>query len=428
MTLKDAATSTLVTISRTTSMKIPDPHARPMSLSRRHLLVSLCAVAGSIGCAARSPATTASVSPSPSSEDAPRASGEAATPSVPPKDPSTITLDAWTAASRMAPGINIGNTLENTASWETGWGNPVITREFVASLAKLGFKTVRVPVAWDTYAVDEKILPEKMARVAEVVDWILEEDMFAVVNIHWDGGWIDSGNQEKFPETYGTFSVDAERKFRSYWQQIATHFADRGEKLLFEGLNEETKFSGVGSKEKEYATLLRVNQLFVDTVRNTGGRNASRLLVVAGHHTDFEKTADDLFKLPKDSAQGRLFISVHYYTPWQFCGLAEDADWGKVKPTWGAPEDVKEQTRLFDLMAEFAKTHDVPVFVGEYNVTEKREPESRLLWLKGVTRAAMQRKMVPVLWDTGGEVSRAAPHDPSDVLAALLRELEAGPR
>lgn len=334
-----------------------------------------------------------------------------------------MTLDAWTAASQMSPGINIGNTLENTTTWEIGWGNPVITRQFVSSLAELGFKTVRVPVAWDTYAVDERILPEKMERVAEVVDWILGEDMFAVVNIHWDGGWIDSSNKEKFADTFATFSADAERKFRSYWQQIATHFADRSEKLLFEGLNEETNFSGVGSTEKEYATLASVNQLFVDTVRNTGGRNATRLLVVTGHHTDFEKTASELFKLPKDSAKNRLFLSVHYYTPWRFCGLAEDAEWGKVMSTWGSSEDLEKQTELFDLLAEFSKERDIPIFLGEYNVTEKRASESRVRWLKAVTKAALERKMVPVLWDTGGEVSRTAPHQASSELRALLADI-----
>ena len=63
----------------------------------------------------------------------------------------------------MTPGINIGNTLENTTTWETGWGNPPITKEYVQSLAQLGFKTVRLPVAWDTYADDGRIQPDKIS-------------------------------------------------------------------------------------------------------------------------------------------------------------------------------------------------------------------------------------------------------------------------
>src|SRR6185295_331194 len=81
-------------------------------------------------------------------------------------------LDVWSAAKLMGTGVNIGNTLENTTTWETGWGNPRITKEYVQSLAKLGFKTVRVPVAWDTYARNGRIAEDKLARVGEVVDWI----------------------------------------------------------------------------------------------------------------------------------------------------------------------------------------------------------------------------------------------------------------
>ncbi len=128
-----------------------------------------------------------------------------------------------------------------------------------------------------------------MSRVAEVVDWITRAGMFCVLDIHWDGGWIDSDVKEKYPRP-DTFSPDAEKKFKSYWEQISTFFAGKNEKLIFEALNEETNFSGEGSEDKAYATLTRVNQLFIDTVRKTGGNNAKRLLIVTGYATDFKKT------------------------------------------------------------------------------------------------------------------------------------------
>lgn len=392
------------------------PHERkPLIASRRRWLVLLGGAMSllPLGC----------LTPQAGPEEAPSPELGAKPPSqrgTRSKNDASPFVDAWTAASQMSPGINIGNTLENTTHWETGWGNPLITREYVERLAELGFKTVRVPVAWDTYAVQEKVLPEKMERVAEVIDWILSAGMFAVVNIHWDGGFIDSSQKEKFPDTFATFSRDAERKFRSYWRQIATHFAFRGERLLFEGLNEETNFSGVGPEEAAYATLTRVNQIFIDEVRSTGGRNAERLLVVTGYATDFAKTSSPLYVLPKDSVPDRLLLSVHYYTPWQFCGLEEDADWGKVMHTWGSERDVAELGALFDKMERFSREHDIPVFLGEYNVTEKRDSTARIRWLTAVTRAALERRMVPVLWDTGGEVSRRAPYAPSPELEAIL--------
>jgi endoglucanase len=331
-------------------------------------------------------------------------------------------LDAWTAASRMSPGINIGNTLENTTTWETGWGNPPITEEFVLSLAHLGFKTVRLPVAWDTYAVEGRIQSDKMRRVREVVGWILGAGMFCVLDIHWDGGWIDSDKKDKFPETFATFSPEAEKKFRSYWQQISSAFGDKGEKLIFEALNEETNFRNEGSQEKAYATLTRVNQMFIDIVRASGGNNSKRLLIVAGYSTDIAKTCDSGYSLPKDTIPGRLFISVHYYTPYQFCGLSEDADWGKMRPTWGTPDDTKELDELFDKMKDFSTRNDIPAFIGEFGVTTKnKDPAARVRWMSAVVRGALARKMVPVLWDTGGDVSRRGPYAASDALLQTLR-------
>ncbi len=336
-------------------------------------------------------------------------------------------VDAWAAVPLMTPGTNIGNTLDNTTTWETGWGNPPITKEFVQSLAHLGLKTVRLPVAWDTYAVDGRIQPDKLSRVREVVDWITGAGMFCVLNIHWDGGWIDSDKKETFPKTFATFSADAEKKYRSYWEQISTFFAGKNEKLIFEALNEETNFSNEGSEQKAYATLTRVNQLFIDTVRKTGGNNARRLLIVVGYSTDIKKTCARAYALPKDTIPGRLFISVHYYTPYQFCGLNEDADWGKMMPTWGTADDVKQLEQLFDAMKGFCTRNDIPAFIGELGVTLTKESASRLRWMSAVMNAAVSRRMVPVLWDTGGELSRHEPYAASPDLLQTLKNLGPAP-
>jgi endoglucanase len=340
----------------------------------------------------------------------------------PPLEP-IAELDAWPAVGRMSPGINIGNTLENITHWETGWGNPPITEEYVRSLAARGFKTVRLPVAWDTYAVDGRIQGDKFRRVSEVVDWITKAGMFCVVNIHWDRGWIDSSFAERFPkEIQETFTPEAEKRFRSYWHQISTFFAGKNEKLIFEALNEETKFEKEGSIQKAYATLTRVNQLFIDTVRKTGGNNAKRLLIVTGYTTDITKTCDPLYKLPNDTIPQRLFISVHYYTPWPFVGMTKDESWGKVAQTWGSQKDVQELNRLFDMMREFCSKNDVPAFIGEFSVSEKKESASRIRWMSAVMDAALSRKMVPVLWDTGNDMSRHPPYEPKpDLLQVLSR-------
>jgi hypothetical protein len=117
---------------------------------------------------------------------------------------------------------------------------------------------------------------------------------------------------------------------------------------------------------------------------------------------------------------------VHYYTPWQFVGLTEDASWGKMRPTWGSASDVAELNRLFDLLQAFTQRNDIPAFVGEFGVTEKKEAASRVRWMTAVAQASLERKMVPVLWDTGGDISRKPPYAASPALQLTLKTLGAG--
>ena len=332
-------------------------------------------------------------------------------------------LDAWGAAKRMGIGTNIGNTLDNTTTWETGWGNPRITKDYIQKLAALGFRTVRLPVAWDAYAHDGRIDPDKLARVGQIVDWASQAGMFCVVNIHWDGGWIDSDDEKRFAKTYHTFSPEAERKFQSYWSQIAGYFADRDQHLVFEGLNEETNFSGTGSEEKAYATLAHVNQLFIDTVRKTGGNNATRLLIITGYSTDIVQTTNGHFSLPTDTVPHKLLLSVHYYTPWAFAGMDRDDGGQKMQPTWGSASDVAELNRLFDRMSDFSHRNDIPVFLGEFAPNPVKERASRVRWMLAVAQGALARQMVPVLWETGADISREPPYAASAALSEVLQKL-----
>jgi endoglucanase len=150
------------------------------------------------------------------------------------------------------------------------------------------------------------------------------------------------------------------------------------------------------------------------------------LLIVTGYSTDITKTCAKEYKMPQDTVPKKLFISVHYYTPWQFCGLTEDADWGKMMTTWGSPADVKEFERLFDMMKDFSTRNDTPAFIGEFGVAAKKESDSRTRWITAVAKGAIARKMVPVLWDTGNEVSRHEPYTATDDLIQMLRNIGAG--
>ena len=248
--------------------------------------------------------------------------------------------------------------------------------------------------------------------------------MFCVVNIHWDGGWIDSGDRKKFGKAFHTFSPEADRKFKGYWTQIAGYFADRDQHLIFEALNEESHFDGTGSENEAYATLRRVNQTFIDTVRASGGNNGKRLLIIAGYTTDVDKTATDKFILPRDTVPHKLLLSVHYYTPWPFAGMTHDESWGKMRMTWGTDDDVAELRRNLDKMEAYSKQKDIPVFIGEFGAVNSKDPRSRAKWMASVALTAQSRDMVPILWDTGQDISRNPPFTVSPELSFVLKQVQ----
>jgi endoglucanase len=186
-----------------------------------------------------------------------------------------------------------------------------------------------------------------------------------------------------------------------------------GHKLIFEGLNEEARYyiGGDSSGQPDYAALNEINQLFVTTVRAEAGYSETRALLIAGFHTDIALTCVDAFVVPNDPVgPGKLFLSLHYYTPFTFCGLDTVESWGSPATTWGTDQEKAELNSLFVQAANFSASRNIPIILGEFGVTQgenyPRESASRTLWMDSVTQASLARGIVPVLWDTGSEISR----------------------
>ncbi|MBR6624150.1 MAG: cellulase family glycosylhydrolase [Ruminococcus sp.] len=314
----------------------------------------------------------------------------------------------------MGIGINLGNTFESSGDWiaqwgdgtpnsyETAWGSPTVTKELIQGYADAGFGVVRVPVAWSNMMANDgsyKINPDYMSRVQQVVDWILDEDMYVILNLHWDGGWL-----EKLPEDHDNVMA----KYSAIWEQVSAEFSMYGDHLMFEAQNEElgwgtlwNQWSGsTDGKAESYGYVNEVNQTFVNIVRNSGGNNPERHLLISGYNTDIKLTCDPLFKMPDDPA-GRMALSVHYYTPAGFAILEEDADWGKASSTWGTEAEIAELERNMDSLKNTFTEKGIPVIIGEYGCPKKnKEPESVRKFITSVCEASVSRNGIcPVLWD-----------------------------
>lgn len=320
-------------------------------------------------------------------------------------------LTSLQISKEMSPGINLGNTLEALPA-ETTWGAPLTTQATMDGFKAAGFKSVRIPVAWSQYAdANNNISPAWMARVTQVVDYARKAGLYTVINVHWDGGWMDHPTYEK--------QAEINAKLAKFWTQIATHFKDYDDHLLFAGTNEVGMVNTSGAPTPEYAAVQNsFNQTFVNTVRATDGNNAKRHLVVQGYYTSIEHTVATN-TVPKDSAANRLFMEVHYYDPYNFTlnGDSKIWQWGAIATdatateTWANEPWADEQ---FQKMKARFVDQGVAVIVGEYGAYPKPKEKfpgmSRYsqYWAQTITRSIVQHGLVPMWWDTGGLIDRVS--------------------
>lgn len=281
---------------------------------------------------------------------------------------------------------------------ETLWGNPKATKELFTSLKKNGVNAVRIPVTWrDHMDSDGNIDREWMDRVQQVVDYAYSQGMYVIINVHHDGGgdpkfgaWIIEESQKD----YNTFL----KKYKNVWKQIAERFKNYSDYLIFESMN-EVGFDTLYNKNKAdaYNLINKINQDFVDIIRATGGNNAKRHLLIAGYYTDIERTCDSLYKMPDDKA-GRCILSVHYYTPWDFCTCDR-------KHTWGTNSEVRQMETLIGKMKKNFVDKGIPVIIGEYAASGS-DLSSCIFFIEKLNKLCSDYGIATFIWDSGRQVNR----------------------
>lgn len=328
-------------------------------------------------------------------------------------DASGMSSTAVQLAAKIKLGWNIGNTLEAT-NGETAWGNPKVTKALIDAVKASGFNAIRIPCSWNQYLANTataQIKTEWLNRVKEVVQYCVDNNMYVVVNIHWDGGWLENNITE-------AKKVENNAKQKAFWEQIATHLRGFDEHLLFASANEPAVEDAA-----QMAVLTSYHQTFIDAVRSTGGKNAYRTLVVQGPTTDIEKTNKLMLTLPTDATVNRMMVEVHYYTPWNFAGLTKDESWGKMfyywgtgyhsttdterNANWGEEADLEKN---FKLMKTQFVDKGIPVLLGEFGAIRRTtltgdaltlHLKSRAYYLKTVVKQAKANGLLPFYWDEG---------------------------
>ena len=315
---------------------------------------------------------------------------------------STAGLTSVELTRQMGIGWNLGNSLDAIGG-ETAWGNPVVTQQLINSVKAAGFKTIRIPVAWSKFSNEANFTIQTawMDRVEQVVNYALNADMYVMMNIHWDGGWMQP--------TYAQQAY-VNNRLKIMWTQIATRFANYDDRLLFAGTNEVMVDGDYGTPTPEYYTVQNsFNQTFVTTVRATGGKNATRHLVVQGFNTNIDHTVN-FAVIPTDTVANKLMMEVHYYDPYNFTlnTSSNITQWGSIATNPSATETWANESYTdaqFQKMKVNFVDKGIGVILGEYGVVSRNNVAGhetyRNYWNEYITKSAYTRGLVPVYWDNG---------------------------
>ncbi len=293
--------------------------------------------------------------------------------------------------SELRNGINIGNSLDSVLNkegqtverYETCWGNPQITEDVIKTYKEAGIKTIRLPVTWGMKfgpAPNYEIRKDWMDRVQEVVDMIIDNDMYCILNTHHDQIWIN---------TQSTYSEETHDAFGAVWKQIAERFKDYDEHLLFEAYNEilkkESDWSTPVPKDFEHANAL--HQTFVDAVRSTGGNNADRFLVVSTYGAHSSEMYMKRLQIPEDTAKDKLIAQVHCY------------------PDTSLSMELNEYA-IYDMLNNIERIFadkNVPVIIGELGFAFEASKDQNDInhIIKYLTKTAKSKGITCILWENG---------------------------
>lgn len=335
-------------------------------------------------------------------------------------------VSATSIVNSMKFGWNLGNTLDacnsgsswnSTTSEEIDWGlKGTATSELFQKLKDSGIKSVRIPISWHNH-VDSNlnINSEWMKHVKNVVDMAYSKGLYVIINIHhdnYDGDSLGTNAGFTLKDSDKTQSL----KFvESIWKQVAAEFKYYDDRLVFETLNEPRLIgdphewdwdSTCNTCKTAISIINELNQKAVDTIRSAGGNNANRVIMfpsyVASPYAAINAKNAGLFKIPSDSATGRLVLSVHMYTPYNFamnCTASEGAHSNFTE------SDKTELSKHFtDLNTTFI-SKGIPVVIGEMGATNKNNFEARKSWFSYYLGLCKQYNVAALLWDNGQETN-----------------------
>ncbi len=327
-----------------------------------------------------------------------------------------VSGDTKTFLQNMGAGWILGNSLDSVGTGlgaETFWGNPKTTKEMIDAVHDAGFNTIRIPVSWGKHTSGSEYTIDSawMARVKEVVNYAYEDGMYVILNIHHDNSNAKDKTIYYYPDSK---HKEASLKFlTSVWSQVSEEFKDYNDHLIFETLNEPRL---VGTNDEWWidpnnpnaaaadsiATINTFNQEIVDTIRASGGNNSQRYIMCPGYSASLNGAVAVGYKLPDDTADNKLLVSVHAYNPYNLC-LGDNSN--ITSPTYTQFDDSgkKELDNIFSTLNNKYMSKGIGVVIGEMGISYKNNNEAREQWASYYYGLSKKYTVPCVLWDNNAK-------------------------
>ncbi|MEL7148056.1 MAG: glycoside hydrolase family 5 protein, partial [Bacteroidota bacterium] len=245
-------------------------------------------------------------------------------------------------------------------------------------------------VTWGTHQDEEsfEVETDYMQRVKEIVNYTVDNQMFAIVNTHHDEDWIKLNEND---------ADHVRARLQSLWTQIATEFKDYGDSLIFETLNEPRTVGSAnewnGGTAAERAILSTYHKACVDAIRATGGNNTKRHLMVSSYAASTVSAAMDDLVIPNDDPN--IIISLHTYFPWSFAGEGNNR--------WGTDDDRAQLLAELDRVKTYwVDNANRAVILGEWGAVRDNDLRIREQYYDFYAKACAERGLVTIVWDDGG--------------------------
>jgi len=300
-------------------------------------------------------------------------------------------ISSFDLVAEMGVGWNLGNSFDVRSRDKTNWGNPKPTKAVIDAVREMGFQTLRIPITWGFHQSDTapyEIEASYLDEVKKVVDYGFQNDMHVIINVHHDDEWVKPNAAE---------ATEAAERLGKLWTQVANHFIEYNDSLIFESLN-EPRLIGIPEEWSGGTTAGRgfindFHKAAVDAIRATGGNNELRHIMMPTWAASTVPQAMNDLVIPNDDS--KIIISLHTYFPWSFAGEAS--------ASWGSDQDKNALKAEFDRIRKFWITdRNRPVILGEWGTIDDNELDARLEYAEFYAKEAADRDLLTVVWDDGG--------------------------